>query len=258
MNSRRWQWVTLIVTFAGIVLPQFAVGEHFEQESDPGVAFLPAGFAFAIWGAIYAGFLAFAVHQVLPSQRDNPRYAALRPWMMVTAGLNTLWLLVAISSLAWLWATIPIIVLMLAVALRQHRALRVTRPPERGAEAFLRVPFSLYLGWLTVAVIANISTVLPAYGVDRLALGAVAWALLLIVAGSLIGLAVRFGLDDRVYAGVFVWAFVAIALRQWESFPAVAAAAALAAAVFFVTVVLPRPPSEHAHRAVQRLFRAQH
>jgi MFS family permease len=258
MNSRRWQWATLVSTFAGIMLPQLVVGDHFEQERDPGVAFLPAGFAFAIWGAIYSGFLAFAVHQVLPSQRDNPRYAALRPWMMVTAGLNTLWLLAAISSRSWLWATIPIIVMMLAVAVRQHRALRVTRPPERGVETFLRVPFSLYLGWLTVAVGANISTVLPAYGVDRLILGAVAWALLLIVVGSAIGLAVRFGLNDRVYAGVFVWAFAAMAIGQWESFPPVAIAAALAAAVFFVTIVLPRPPSEHAHRAVQRLFRAQH
>ncbi len=258
MNSRPWQWVTLLVTFAGIVLPQFAVGEHFEQERDPGVAFLPAGFAFAIWGPIYLGFLAFAVHQVLPSQRDNPRYAALRPWMMVTAGLNTLWLLVAISSLSWLWATMLIIVVMLAVAVRQHRALRVTPPPERGVEAFLRVPFSLYLGWLTVAVGANISTVLPAYGVERLALGAQAWALLLIGVGSAIGLAVRFGLDDRVYAGVFVWAFAAMAVAQWEAFPPVAIAAAIAAAVFFVTVVLPRPPNEQAHQVAQRLFRTQH
>ncbi|HEX8705183.1 MAG TPA: hypothetical protein VF815_40505 [Myxococcaceae bacterium] len=239
MKSRFWQWVTLAVTFVGIVLPQFLLGDHFNLGRDASVAFVPAGYAFSIWGVIYLGFLLFAVHQALPSQRDNPRYATLRPWMMVTAGLNFLWLMLAISSLSWLWATVPVIAVMLAVALRQHRALRVTQPPSSGMEAFLRVPFSLYLGWLTVAVIANVSTVLPKYGVDRLVLGAGAWAVLLIGVGSAIGLAVRFGLNDRVYAAVFVWAFAAIAVRQWETFPVVATSAVIAAIVFFVTVVMP-------------------
>lgn len=239
MKTRFWQWSTLVVTFVGIVLPQFLLGDHFTLGQDPSVAFVPAGYAFSIWGAIYLGFLLFAVYQVLPSQQNNPRYAALRPWMMVTAGLNFLWLMLAISSLRLLWGTIPVIVVMLAVALRQHRALRVTPPPSSGMEAFLRVPFSMYLGWLTVAVIANISAVMPKYGVDHLALGAAAWAVLLIVVGSAIGLAVRFGLNDRVYAGVFVWAFAAIAVRQWETFPSVATSAVIAAVVFFVAVVLP-------------------
>ncbi len=253
MKSRLGQWATLGVTFLGIVLPQFFVGDHFEQEESTGVSFLPAGFAFSIWGAIYLGFLAFAVHQVLPAQRENPRYAALRPWMMGTAGLNALWLAVAISATTYRWLTIPIIGVMLAVALRQHRALRVTPPPSSGVEPFLHVPFSLYLGWLTVAVIANVSTVLPDYGVDRLGLGATVWGVLLVVAGSAIGLAVRFGLKDRVYGAVFVWAFAAIAIKQWEAFPPVAAAAVIAAVVFCVAVVLPYPRGEHA----LRLFRAQ-
>ncbi len=230
MTSRLSRWTTLLVTFAGIGLPWLFARKALDP-NDPAaqaVSFLPAPYAFIIWAPIYTGFLIFAVWQALPAQAGNPRVAAIRPWLMLTAVLNAAWIgALALRHPVW---TVPIIFLMLAVAIKMHVVGRIGGANTGPAEAWLRLPVSLYVGWLVVATFVNLSTELARMGWDGFGWSPVTWGILMIVASSIVGLVIRFRLDDPMIGAAFVWAYLAIVVQQQEA-PLVALFAGIAAAL---------------------------
>ncbi|HUM11677.1 MAG TPA: tryptophan-rich sensory protein [Myxococcaceae bacterium] len=249
MTSRWSRWTTLLVTFAGIGLPWLFARKALDS-NDPAaqaVAFLPAPYAFIIWAPIYTGFLIFAVWQARSDRADNPRVAAIRPWLMLSAVLNAAWIgAVALHRPGW---TVPIIFLMLAVAITMHRVGRigdavVTDP----AEAWLRLPFSLYAGWLVVATFVNVSTELARVGWDGFGWSPVTWGILMIVVSSIVGLSTRFRLDDPVLGAVFVWAYLAIVVQQQER-PLVSLFAGLAAALCLLSLFVRDRRAPHSTRS---------
>ena len=194
---------------------------------------LPAPYALAIWAPIDAGFLSFAVWQVLPRQRRNPRAAAVRPWLMLTAVLDATRFFVSTGhNPGW---TVPLLAVMLAVAVVMQRALRIGRTGHDGVEAWLRIPFSLYAGWLTYAFFIHLSTELARTGVDFFGLSDVTWGMIVIVVSSVIGLVLRFRLEDPVYGFALGWAYFAVLIRQ-QGVPAVALFAGIAAALLLMSL----------------------
>ncbi len=53
--------------------------------------FVPAGYAFSIWGIIYIAILAYCVYQLLPSQKDKPFYDRINPPLMISMFLGMVW-----------------------------------------------------------------------------------------------------------------------------------------------------------------------
>ena len=105
-----------------------------------------------------------------------------------------------------------------------------------GESLAVRLPFSVYLGWVTVATVANVSVFLLDLGV-RAGWTAPFWAFVAIAAAALIGVSVLKRRGDLAFVGVLIWAFIGIAVRQWGSeallvLAAVGAAAYLAYRVF--------------------------
>lgn len=235
MTSRWSRWTTLLVTFAGIGLPWLFARKALDS-NDPAaqaVTFLPAPYAFIIWAPIYTGFLIFAVWQVRARRAENPRVAAIRPWLMLSAVLNAAWIgVVALRHPGW---TVPIIFAMLAVAVVMHRAGRMGEAVDDPAEAWLRLPFSLYAGWLIVTTFTNVSTELARIGWDGFGWSPVTWGILMIVASSIIGIVTRFRLDDPILGAVFVWAYLAIVVQQQQR-PLVSLFAGLAAALLLLSL----------------------
>ena len=235
MTSRWSRWTTLLVTFAGIGLPWLFARKALDS-NDPAaqaVTFLPAPYAFIIWAPIYTGFLIFAVWQVRARRAENPRVAAIRPWLMLSAVLNAAWIgVVALRHPGW---TVPIIFAMLAVAVVMHQAGRMGEAVDDPAEAWLRLPFSLYAGWLIVTTFTNVSTELARIGWDGFGWSPVTWGILMIVASSIIGIVTRFRLDDPVLGAVFVWAYLAIVVQQQQR-PLVSLFAGLAAALLLLSL----------------------
>lgn len=248
MTNRWSRWTTLAFTFAGIALPWLFARKALDL-NDPAaqaVTFLPAPYAFIIWAPIYTGFLIFAVWQARSAQADNPRVAAIRPWLTATALLNAAWLsAVATHRTGW---TVPIILLMLPASLAMHRAARIGEVEVEPEEAWLRLPFSLYAGWLIVAVFANVSTELARVGWDGFGWSPVTWGILLIVASSTIGLLTRFRLDDPVLGGVFVWAYLAIVVQQQQR-PLVSLFAGIAAALCLLSLFIRDPRAPHSSKS---------
>ena len=250
MSEKVKQIVTLVVTFTGILAPSF--GAFSPGSSSTGeisgrffrdVYIIPADYAFAIWAPIYLGFLLFAVVQALPAQRDNPRFAATRLWLAGTALLNTAWIEIFDALLFGLSAVV--IVLMLAVALVMHRTMGIGRVKVYGVERFVRFPFSLYAGWLTVATIVNVAGVLAVNGWDGFGVPYPVWGVVMLLVAAAIVLTTRLRWRDPVYGGVLVWACVGIIVARAEV-PLVAVTAGVVALAVLATFVPWRRPARSA------------
>jgi hypothetical protein len=177
------------------------------------VLFVPAGYVFSIWGLIYIGLLAYAIYQALPAQRSNPRLARVDPLFVVASVANVAWLFFWHYNLFLL--TLVAMLTLLASLIAIYLALGIGRGPTSTGERWaVRVPFSIYLGWVSVATIANVTDVLDYVGWSGWGLEAAAWAALMLAVGVVLAGLVAFTRRDAAYVLVFVWAYIGIALKQ--------------------------------------------
>lgn len=177
------------------------------------VFFVPAGYVFSIWGIIYIGWIAFAVYQALPAQRANPRLRRLGYLFALSNLLNAAWLFCWHYNLFGL--SVLVMLGLLGLLIAGYRALNVQEAPASTAEKWcVDYPFSTYLGWISVATIANITDYLYFIGWDGLGISPQAWAVIMLGVASTLGLAVALRRRDACYLLVFVWSFAGIAIKQ--------------------------------------------
>jgi benzodiazapine receptor len=177
------------------------------------VYFVPAGYVFSIWGLIYIGLIAYAVFQALPAQRENPRLRRTG-YLAAAAGLaNCAWLFLwHYQQFVWtLVAMVSLLVLLILVYLN----LETGRTQVAAAETWaVRVPFSVYLGWITVATIANVTDVLYFLNWNGFGIGARDWTLILFGAVIVIAGLMSLTRRDAAYNLVIIWALAGIAVKQ--------------------------------------------
>lgn len=177
------------------------------------VLFVPAGYVFSIWGLIYIGLIAYVVFQALPAQRSNPRLAGVDPLFVVASVANVAWLFFWHYGLFLL--TLVAMFTLLASLIGIYLALGIGRAAVANGERWAaRVPFSIYLGWVSVATIANVTDVLDFVGWNGWGLEPAAWAALMLAVGVVLASLVAFTRHDTAFVLVFVWAYIGIALKQ--------------------------------------------
>lgn len=185
--------------------------------------FTPAGFTFAIWSLIYLLLALFTVYQSLPAQRSNEQLARISRWFKAGCGANVLWMFA--WHLEWIGVSLLLMLVLLVSLVRIYRVLDIVDPAARAGQRWLvQLPFSVYLGWISVATIANISAMQSALDWNYAVLEEVSWTLLkLAVAGSL-GAIVTLRRHDVAFGLVIGWAAFGIGAGQAGT-PAVAGAA---------------------------------
>jgi tryptophan-rich sensory protein len=197
--------------------------------------FIPAGYVFfTIWPVIYAGLVALAVYQARAGQADNPRYRRAGYWLALNMVLNAGWVVI-FDQERFLLAQVVIIAL-LVTALIVYRRLDVGNPAVPRTERWLQIPVRIYVGWLSVATIASTAGVLVTRGWDGWGLSYVAWTVIMLFVGAALGLLVRWQLDDAVYLGVFLYAYIGLVVAHLDQ-PILAIPAGGLAAVFAVILV---------------------
>ena len=140
----------------------------------------PAGPAFSIWSVIYTGLIVYAVWQFLPGR--TARHDALRAPIIASMLLNAAWILAI--QLGQVWLSVVVIVALLTVLVRVFVLLQ-QRTPEGLADAVITDgTMGLYLGWVCVATIANISAWLVSLGITD---GARVWAVVVLVVAAAVG-----------------------------------------------------------------------
>lgn len=184
------------------------------------VYFVPAGYVFSIWGLIYLGLIAFTIFQALPSQRENPRLRAVGWWVAVGGLANIAWI--------FLWQylqfppTLVAMLVLLATLLVTYVRLEIGRSAVSAAEKWaVRLTFSIYLGWITVATVANITDVLDYLKWDHFGIAPEIWMSIILAAVLVIAALMNFTRRDVAYAMVILWALAGIAVK-FAAVPAVA------------------------------------
>ncbi|NLD45430.1 MAG: tryptophan-rich sensory protein [Chloroflexi bacterium] len=236
------QWLIVLAVVATIVVNVLANALPFNNKSTAEISdsfdvyFVPAGYVFAIWGLIYVGLLAYAVYQALPGRAGDPvlRSIAL-PFGLASVG-NIAWLFL------WHYLYIPwtllAMLLLLGALLAIYLRLGAAGRPASAAERWcLRVPFSVYLGWITVATIANVTDVLDWVGWGGWGIGPLTWAVIILVVATAIAALVAWTRRDVAYEAVIVWALVGIAVAQADARAVAIVAGAMAVLVAVVTVL---------------------
>jgi hypothetical protein len=225
---------TLVINSAANAIP--LNGRETGEISDSfNVLFVPAGYVFSIWGLIYLGLTAYTLFQALPAQRQNPKLRRTG-WLVALSNLlNGSW--IVFWHYGYYTVTLGVMLALLAVLivifLRLDRANHPFSTAERWA---VGIPFSVYLGWITVATIANATAVLRYLGWNGGGISELAWTLILLAAGVVIAALMAFIRRDVPYLLVLVWAFAGISAR-WLNDPVLGVAGFVAAGVVLALAV---------------------
>jgi hypothetical protein len=203
--------VTIIINVLADALP--INGVNTGRISDTfHVYFVPAGYVFSIWGLIYIGLLAYAVYQALPLQKNNPRLKAIGWWVVLGGFANSIWI--------FLWhygqfvGTLAAMLVLLASLIAVYLRLGVREIKVSKSETWaVRIPFSVYLGWITVAAVANVTDVLDYLKWNAFGLSAQTWFLVALVSVLVISTLMSLTRRDGAYFLVILWALVGIALK---------------------------------------------
>lgn len=188
---------------------------------------VPAGYAFSIWGLIFALALVYAVWQALPGGGATETARQTRGPAAWLFALSTAWMLIAQLGGPNL-ALAVIILVMLGLALRLAAMASTAAVTETRATHALTVPlFGLYAGWLTLAAFLNLSTLARDIGLAPLGLPEWAYAALVISAGGATALVMVHRLRGNVwYAAAAIWGLAGVVAANLAGLQAVALVAA--------------------------------
>jgi len=179
--------------------------------------FTPDGYAFSIWGLIYLGLLGFVVYTGRSLFKPNTEEKVVSKvgwWFVLSCIANSLWVV------AWLYDLTGASVLIMVVLLISLLKIIVNTQMELDSQPFAKYiflfwPFGLYAGWISVALIANISAFLSKINWDGWGVSEVNWTIIMICVAGLINIMMISMRNLRDYGLVGVWALLAIAAANY-------------------------------------------
>ncbi|MEM9983656.1 MAG: hypothetical protein AAF804_01045, partial [Bacteroidota bacterium] len=224
MNNRNWLRVGnlmfLIATLAlnglsgGVLRPGYNIGSLSDKYF---TLFAPAGLTFSIWGLIYLSLIGFSIFQLrglFNKGIPQPAYLSqIGPWFMLSCVFNMTWLL------AWLYEYIGLSLLLmlglLGSLLMIYLRLGIGQAQATNTVRFaVHLPFSIYLSWISVATIANVSAWLVSMNLRLGGLSAEYWTVTMVGIAGILGAFVANRRKDWAYAGVLLWALLGIILKH--------------------------------------------
>lgn len=178
--------------------------------------FTPAGFTFSIWGLIYLLLLLFAVYQLfpLPGLKIKGGADALRLYFILTCAANISWIFAWHHFMVLL--SLAVMIILLALLFKISAMLDRSKLTKAGT-VFLRISFSFYFGWITVASIANLTVYMVSIDWAGLQVPADLWAASAALAGGAAASARIIRRQDTAYGLVFIWAYSGILARHLSS-----------------------------------------
>ncbi|MFB9072323.1 tryptophan-rich sensory protein [Citricoccus parietis] len=231
-----------------------AAGGWLNEDSTP---LAPASGAFRIWSVIYLGLLAYSIWQLLPAQRRSDRQRLLRPWAVAAMLLNAAWIWVV--QFGWLNLSLVVIVALLAVLGRILMLLVRTASEGRADALITDGTFGLYLGWVTIATVANTSAVLGAAGFDGFGLPVTVLSSVVLAVAAIIGVATAWRSGGKTAPALaLTWGLAWITVGRLDGgleSTGTAVAAGVAAAVVLIAAVVFRVAAERRAEPAERAGR---
>ena len=189
-------------------------GKNTAQVSDANLTLItPAGYVFSIWGIIYIFLGVFVVYQALPKQQGKD-YQKKIGWLFVLSSLiNIVWLF--LWQFEYLTLSVVLMFLLLASLILIYLRLGVGKSKvAMGERLAIHLPFSVYLGWITVASIANVAATLVSLNWDGFGISPEIWTTLVVAVALIITILMLITRKDVAYSLVIIWALVGIGVKQ--------------------------------------------
>ena len=176
----------------------------------------PAGYVFLIWGVIYILLGIFVVFQTLPNEKVKD-YQNRIGWLFVLSSLlNIFWLF--LWQYEYLSLSVVPMFLLLATLIATYMCLNIGKSAVSLREKLaVHLPFSVYLGWITIASIANVAVFLVSENWDGFGISQETCATLIIIIALLITLLAIVTRRDVAYGLVIIWALVGMPMKQSEN-----------------------------------------
>jgi hypothetical protein len=190
--------------------------------------FVPAGITFSIWGVIYLLLLVFCVIQFTsPDQAVISRIG----WLFaVTCIFNALWIV------TWHYGRLPLsVIIMLGLLVSLIWINIIVKDLPFG---LIKAAFGIYLGWICIATIANVTALLVNFSWNGFGLSEETWTVIMILAGALIAALTLWRLDNPFIGLSVVWAFAGIMIKRQVDYRTIFIVAAVALAVVAVMLLL--------------------
>jgi hypothetical protein len=208
--------ITIIVNSLANILP---LNNKFTGELSDAVPnlFVPAGLTFSIWGIIYLLLIMFAIYQI----RDI--FKKEKTEMPFLNKISFLFILASLANIIWifLWHYEQVILSLLAMIFLFFSLLFIYLRLNIGKsdvplkeKLFVHVPFSVYIGWITVATIANVTAVLVKINWDGFGMSQQTWTMLVLIIATIITALILLTRKDYAYSAVIIWALIGIYLKR--------------------------------------------
>lgn len=204
--------------------------------------FVPAGFTFSIWGVIYlllAVFVFFSLKQAITGREVFPAFKAIGLLFFLTCLANSGWIFAWHYEQLLLSLLIMLTLLALLVIIYQ----RLSRRPyeEKQHDRFpARLPFSIYLAWISVATVANTTAVLVGFKWDRFGLSEQFWTIVVLALITVLTLVFMLKKKDLLFGLTAIWALSGILYKRVQDTAAAdrAVETAIVAALFIILLAL--------------------
>jgi hypothetical protein len=198
--------------------------------------FVPAGVTFSIWGVIYILLFIFCVVQFTTSHQA---VISRIGWLFgISCLFNALWIV------AWHYERLPLsLILMLGLLVSLIWINIFIKDMPFG---FFKAAFGIYLGWICIATIANVTALLVTSGWSGFGISEETWTIIMIIVGTLLVALAIWRLDNPFIGFAVVWAFIGIMIKRQADvrsiFITAAVAMVLVAVVLFLTFFRKRLP----------------
>lgn len=178
--------------------------------------FSPASYTFSIWGLIYVLLALFTLYYIgffrAGKEFENPEQAQrVGILFSISSIANILWIFAWHYEEIWLSLIMMVVMLICLIFIN----LSINSMEIEGREKFfVKLPFSIYFGWITVATIANVATFLVSIDWDGFGISDPVWTAIIVTIGAIIGLITMITQRDKAYGLVFIWAYVGILVEH--------------------------------------------
>ncbi len=211
-------FVMLYVNFLAAYLPLNGKSTGDLSDQYPNL-FVPAGLTFSIWGVIYIALIGFTIFYIIKAIKEpefvNKTLNILIAFF-VTCLLNILWIF------AWHYMKIIfsmiIMLLFLITLIYIFQSQRKLLKNEKLSPIFT-IPIGIYLGWISVATIANFTALLVHFNWNGFGISQQIWTIIMIIIGGAISILMLFKNNSIAYSLVTIWAFIGIIIKRISSTP---------------------------------------
>jgi tryptophan-rich sensory protein len=173
----------------------------------------PSGYVFSIWGLIYLGLAAYIISQALPQRLSDPRLRALDLPFALSCLCNMSWLIV--WHYQYITLSMCLMLGLLGSLIWSYLLLdRIGDHSDEASHWFVEQTFSVYLGWVSLATMLNVSILLYTSGWTGGPLTPQLWAVILLGIACALFLYLGLSRQDPEILGVLSWASIGIGLKH--------------------------------------------